>query len=100
MGKSSTNPNPSGNAPNQQQMSPYEAKLMSLLERLHHKSQLHTLLFANDKHHARRYEDNAKSDINTGLSMNKGVELKTSAGSMLKSGGKYQMNPGSLKYAA
>mmetsp|Transcript_43161 Transcript_43161/g.57100 ORF Transcript_43161/g.57100 Transcript_43161/m.57100 type:complete len:114 (-) Transcript_43161:865-1206(-) len=80
-------------------MSPKDAKLHSLLERLHHKSALQALLFTDDKHHARRYENSVKSDINTELNMTRGVDLKTEVGTTLKSGGKYNLHPGSLKYA-
>lgn len=56
----------------------YESKLHSLLEKMHPRSNLSVLLSVDDKRSgARRNIATSKSDINTVLSLKKGVELKS-----------------------
>ena len=79
-------------------MDPYDIKMHSLLEKLHPKSDLRALLSVDDKTGGRKMAITQKSNINQGIEINKGVDLRDQAGVLLKTGGKIQSNPGSQKY--
>ena len=79
-------------------MNAYEIKLHNLLEKLHPKSDLRAFLNLEDKSGGRKFTLTQKSNINQGLDINKGVELKSNTGQLVKSGGKIHNNPGTRNY--
>ena len=64
--------------------------MYSLLEKLHRKTQLSTLLLADDKRYGRRVEQSQRVDLNNGIVVSRGVELKSKAGVTVRAGGKIQ----------
>ena len=69
-------------------MDPSEVKMHSLLEKLTPKSDLRVLLAVDDKSGGRKMSLLQKTDLNHGMEIAKGVELKSQAGQLIKSGGK------------
>ena len=74
---------------NQRPMDASEIKMHSLLEKLTPKSDLRALLQVDDKNGGgRKMTMLQKTDINHGIEISKGVELKSQTGQLMKSGGK------------
>lgn len=85
---------------NEKPMNATDIKLHNLLEKLHPRSDLRALLSVSveDKSGGRKMILTQQSNINQGLDINRGVELKSETGQMMKNGGKILNNPGSQNY--